>query len=145
VSYETIRKLLTQRFNAAATAAGVSAQAIAVENVTFKPSAPEGQRPVPWVRLDLLPARPSNPTQGEGFRREQGILQATVSAPSGGGPQQATAIADVLASYFRRGWSSSEGTTKVWVDLDPFLGPGVPDGAWFRIPLSIPYQADIFG
>jgi hypothetical protein len=137
MSNVTISKLLEQRLN---TIGGWPA-ATAFENLEFTPV--DG---TPWQRLNFLPGQTENPTLGEGFKREVGILQVTLFYPTKLGRGAAVARAEVLRAGFKRGTTLTEGTLRVMIHRDPFIGPGqVIDGAWYALPVSIPYFGDVFG
>lgn len=132
-----IRRLLTVQLNTVLSGSGITP---IYENVNVTPA--EGTA---WVKADLLFARTDNPTQGDGFKRESGILQAMLGFPVGAGAGPAEALAEVIKAGFPRGLSLSQGTLKVWIDLSPYRGNGVTSGAWYRMPVSVPFVADVFG
>lgn len=135
MSISVIRKLLETQLNSVSTGF-----ATAYENVPMKPVAG-----TPYQRVHLLPARPENPTMGDGFRRDQGILQVLLSFPVNAGPHDVQARAETVLAGFPRGLSMTEGTLRVLIDSSPYIGPSLPDGgAWHSVPLSIPYVADVF-
>jgi hypothetical protein len=135
MSHVTIFQLLEQRLNA--NAGGL---AIVFENIKYKP-----QTPTPWMRLNFLPAQTDNPTMGDGFKRENGLMQVSLFYPVGEGATNARAQADALCMAFKRGTSMNSGTLRVLVDKAPFIGPSFTlDGAWFVLPVSVPYIGDVF-
>ena len=135
MSDATIRKLLETQLNTA------GPFETAWENVSYRPAAG-----VPWQRVNLLPAQTENPTFGEPFRRPVGVLQITLFFPMGAGPGPAAARADVVRGIFRRGTVLGSGDVRVRLERDPYNGPAIPlDGAWYALPVSVPYVADVFG
>ena len=135
MSDQVVRKLLEQRVNSVS---GALASATAFENVAFTPS--EG---TPWQRVNLLPAQPENPTMGDDFYRAVGVLQVSLFYPRNAGSAQAYAQGEVLRTAFKRGTMLSEGTLRVRVIGTPSLGPGIPAGGWYMLPVSVNYQADV--
>jgi hypothetical protein len=97
-----------------------------------------------YQSVDLLPAKPVNPTFGSAFYRDQGIFQVTLFFPLGGGVGAALARADVIRAGFPRGSSYSNGGITVLISGTPEIAPGrVIEQRWV-VPVSIPYFANIF-
>lgn len=132
MSYATIRKLLEVRLN---TVGGVFATAF--ENAPFTPARD------PWQRVNLLPARTSNPTYGDSHKRELGLLQVMLHYPLNAGSAAALARAEVIRSGFPRGLVLSEGAVRIMINESPSISAGVNDGTWYQVPVSIPYIADV--
>lgn len=135
MSYATIRKLLEVQLNALS--AGF---ATAWENVPYSPSTG-----TPWQRVTLLPGKTENPTMGDGFRREVGVLEVLLHYPPNKGSQEATARAEAIRAGFPRGQTFTEGSVRVLIDQHPSIGHGMNDGSWFVLPVSITYTGDIQG
>mgnify|MGYP002145437009 CR=1 FL=1 len=110
------------------------------ENVPFSPPA-DGAA---WQRCDFMPAVPDNPTLGDGFYREHGIMQVTLSYPLGGGSGPAYTRAEALRVQFKKGSSFASGAVTVHVDRAPAIGPGREVEDRFVMPVSVTYRADIF-
>lgn len=135
MSIEMIRELLQAQMNVSA--GGVE---LAFENVAYLPKVG-----TPWQHAILLPAEPDNPTFGDDFKREIGIFQVMVSYPKSKGTQGADARADAICAGFKRGSTFTSGRVTVKILNSPRRGPAMPsDGTWYRVPVSIPYQADCF-
>jgi len=132
---ESIRRALETRLNAMS-----PALATAFENVTYTPS--EG---TPYQRANMLPAEPDNSTQGPGMRTERGIFQVSLYYPPGGGSADAQARADALIAWFKRGTSMTHAGVTTIVPRTPKKSPGFNQDGRYVVPVSIPYQADIFG
>jgi hypothetical protein len=133
VSYTIIRELLERQLN---TVPGNYPTAF--ENVAYKPSTGTA-----FQAVTLLPARTQNPSMGDGFKREVGLLQVTVHCPVNPGAQVATARAELIRSYFPRGLTLVSGSVRLLIDESPFINPAMNDGVWYKLPVSIPYIADI--
>lgn len=110
------------------------------ENVAFTPPV-DGSA---FAVATLLPATPDNPTMGDGFYREVGLLQVTLSYPVGNGSGKAYAKADEIRALFPRGSSCTSGGITVRITRTPVVGPGLPQSDRFVLPVRITYSADIF-
>ena len=113
--------------------------ATAFENVPFTPI-----NGTPWQRVNLLPAQPQNPTLGGVFRRETGIFQVMLAYPENAGTSAAATRAELIRTQFTRGTTFTSGTLRVLIDLSPRVSQGMNDGGWYRLPVSIPYVADVY-
>lgn len=134
MSDAVIRKLLETRLN---TVGGVFPTAF--ENLTYKP-----QDGTPWQAAHLLPAPTQNPTLGDGYKREHGIMQTMLCYPKNVGVQPIHARAEVLKAGFARGLSMTEGLVTVRILRSPYSGPAMNDGPWCKVPVSVPYEAEVF-
>jgi hypothetical protein len=134
MSQLVIRRLLEQHAN---NVGGTFATAF--ENSPMPAVAPS----TPSQEYFLLPGKTQNPTLGDGFKREVGIFQINQKFPKGTGAQAATDRAEIFRTGFKRGTTLSQGNVRVLIPEDPSLAQGVNDGQWFKVPLSVPYQADI--
>lgn len=115
---------------------------IAWENQGFKPATG-----VPFVKVDLLPARTSNPEFGAGVRDVQvlkGIYQLRLNHPINVGPSPAAELADALVAHFPRGSSYTYGgvTVKVW--STPSVAPAQNAEPWYVTPVSVEYHSEIY-
>ena len=138
MSYEKVEALLRGRLNAI-----TPSVATIFEGIAYKPVVG-----TPYQRVHFLWARASNPTLGDDFQRGSGIMQVMLNYPSGAGAVVATQRADLLifsASGFKRGTALMDGTLRVLIDESPYPGPSNTDGPWYRLPVSIPFIADIYG
>lgn len=129
-----VRELLEVRVNTVS--GGIKT---AFENLVFTPN-----NGVPWQKVEVLWARTDNPTMGDGFRRLQGILQVMLAFPQNAGVPAATEQAALLILGFKRGTTMIDGTTRVLIDASPWISKGMPDGAWQKTPVSIPFLADVY-
>ena len=133
--YGDIKKLLEQRLNALSTGIILTA----FENAPFTPV-----NGVAWQKCDMLPAKTQNPTMGDDFKRDAGIFQVTLAYPLNVGAGAAIVRAKVIAEGFKRGYTMNDGTLRVLIDESPSIAQGIPDGAWYKLPISIPYVADVY-
>lgn len=129
-----IKKLLETQLN---TTPG--ALPTAFENVKLDPSVQ-----APFQEVYFLPGKTRNPSFGDGFKREEGLMQVTLSYPLKAGAQLAITKAEVIKAVFPRGLTLSEGKVRVMIDQSSWIGQGVPRDGWYALPLSIPYIADVF-
>lgn len=135
MSYVLIRALLEQALNAASS--GVET---AYENVPYSPKVG-----TPYQRATLLPAQTDNPTMGDGFKRERGVLQILLNYPLKAGPSAAATRAEVLRTAFKRGTTFTSGVVRVVIDSSPSIAPSLPGDAWYVLPVSVSYFADVQG
>lgn len=135
MSDDVIRRLLESRLNGAS--AGF---ATAWENVPFSPV-----QGTPYQAPVLLPAQTQDPTMGDGYSRPLGIFQVTLVFPAGAGAQAAQARAKAVLAHFPKGLSLTEGAVTVRVMRTPWASGGASVDGWYRLPVSIPYEAEVFG
>jgi hypothetical protein len=132
VSVQAIRAALEQRLNAMS-----PALAAAWENATFTP-----QTDVPYQKVNLLRATPDNPMYGPAHVAS-GFLQITLMYPQSAGPAPAEARAELVRTTFPRGSSMTSGGITVTVQKTPEIGPGMPDGDRWALPVRIRYFANV--
>lgn len=110
----------------------------AYENVAYTPSLSTA-----FQRLALLRAAPENPALGSSFYREVGVFQIMLCFPLSGGPGLADDRARLIRGWFQRGSSLTASGTTVTIQSTPTIGPGMSDGSFWCVPVSIPYYANI--
>lgn len=98
----------------------------------------------PYAAIYLLPALPENPTMGDGFYREAGILQVTLNYPAGEGTADATARAEAIRALFRRGATFGYGGTVVQVDRTPAITDGEGNEGFIAVIVRVRWYADIY-
>jgi len=111
---------------------------LAWQNVPFTPVTG-----TPYAMVYLMPATPDNPTLGDGYYREQGILQISLFYPLQAGPQTAEIRAELIRATFKRGTAMTSGTVKVIVNRTPEIGQGRVDGDRWHVPVKVVWQAGI--
>jgi hypothetical protein len=105
---------------------------VAWPNVKFEPNAKK-----PYLRLSILPAQTVQASLGSiGKDETNGICQISVFVPAGSGR---TNLPDMIADHFKRGTVLAYNTTRVRLRA-PSIGPAISDGAFYFVPVSIPYQ-----
>lgn len=132
---EAIRRALETRLDAM-----TPQLATAFENVSYTPV--DG---TPYQRANVLPATPDNSTKGAGMRTERGVFQVTLFYPEGVGSADAQARADAIVAWFKRGTSMTNGGVTTIVTHTPAKAGGFNKDGRYVVPVSIRYQADIFG
>lgn len=110
----------------------------AFENAPFTPI--DGQA---YQAVNLLSAEPSNPTLGDNFHRELGILQITLLYPPQTGPAAAMARAELIRATFYRGASFTSGGVTVIISGTPEIAPASVDGNRYAVPCKIRFFANI--
>lgn len=125
-----------------AVAAMTPALATAWENKNFVPVPG-----TPYQKVFLLPAKPENPTFGDGFYREVGLLQITLSYPSSGMPRDGTGAAssraEVIRSVFKRGTTFVKDDVLVTISGTPEVKLGTTFADRYEVPVRIPYFANL--
>jgi len=111
----------------------------AYQNVAFMPVTGTA-----YQAVYLLPATVENPTLGDGFYRERGLMQVSLMYPMNAGPATAEARASAIKAHFPRGLQLTSGSVTTRIDRTPSISPPRPDGDRWRVDVSIPYFADIF-
>ncbi|MCB2186285.1 MAG: DUF4128 domain-containing protein [Deltaproteobacteria bacterium] len=124
---------------------------IAWENEGFDPNSEEDPylAGTLWLRPTLLPGWPTQATMGDaGFNRQVGLYQVSLFWPKYEGTTAAQALADALASWFKRGTTLTNGTTSVHVTAAGSEAAGFGTvteeqqmAAWHHVPIRIGYQA----
>lgn len=108
------------------------------ENVPFTP-----QAGVAWQAVHGLPSQTLNPSYGDNFERLVGVMQVMLLYPKNEGRHNAQTRAEVLRQGFKRGTTLLTAGVRVLVDRSPWVGVAMTDGAWYRVPVSIPYIVDV--
>jgi hypothetical protein len=108
------------------------------ENAPFSPTAG-----VAYQSVFLMPAAPENPTFGDGFYREIGLLQVSLFYPLQAGPKAAADRAELIRTTFKRGTSMVSGTVTVRVARTPEIGQGRVDGDRWHVPVRVVWFAGI--
>ena len=108
------------------------------ENTPFTPKAGTA-----WQAVHGLPSQTLNPSYGDDFERLVGTLQVMLVHPKNEGRHNAQERAQMLCDGFKRGTTLIAAGVRVLVDRSPWVGPAMNDGAWYRLPVSIPYIVDV--
>ena len=104
----------------------------------------EPQPDVAYCEVYLLVAEPANPTIGEAFYIERGILQVTLQYPPLVGTLDCALRAESIRSLFKRGATFADNGVTVQIDRTPEIEAGEQvDGRWRQL-VRIRWHADIF-
>lgn len=128
----TVQKVLQAELNA--NSGGID---LVFENMPYTPKAK-----TPWQQVNFLYAEAENPTMGEGFTRDPGIMQITLMWPLHAGSGAAMARASDLKTLFRRGRSFQDGTVRVLIHKNPWHIVAPKQESWFAVAVSVPFIAD---
>lgn len=104
----------------------------------------EPQPDVPYCEAYLLVAEPANPTIGDAFYVERGILQVNLQYPPLVGTLECALRAEAIRSLFRRGAAFIDNDVTVQIDKTAEIEAGEQvEGRWKQI-VRIRWHADIF-
>lgn len=134
MSQKLVRAALESRL-ATWAAARVPALPIAWENVAA------GQA-LPYLRVNLLPARTTADTLDGAHRAYRGVFQVSVVTPIGAGPALAETIAAEIADLFPVNLRLPSGVLTVQVTSPASAAPALQHEHDFTVPVSLTYRAD---
>lgn len=117
----------------------VKANLTAWEGMAFVPLAGVG-----YQQVNLLSAKPENPTYGGNHHRELGFMQITLCYPNQRGSKAVMTRAELIRSIFYRGASFSYSGVTVNIPKTPEILPGMIRDENLVVPVRIYYWADIF-
>lgn len=98
----------------------------------------------PYCEVYLLFGTPSNPTMGDGFYQELGVLQINLQYPTEAGTADSAARAKLVRDIFKRGSTFTFSGITVQINKTPTVGSGIVDGDRWKTILRAPFHADIF-
>ncbi len=99
---------------------------------------------VAFLSVAFLRGQPDNPAVGPGLTRHVGVFQINVHHPENTGEGPARRIADAIATLFAFGSSMTYGGVTVHVTRTAAVAQGFHDGAWYVVPVSVFYRADVY-
>jgi len=97
----------------------------------------------PYQRVNLLFARPDNPTMGDNFYRENGFLQITLCWPVGAGAAGLDARAQMIRTAFPQGRSFTTGKVTTVIAATMEKMPGQVADAHFESAVRIPFFSNV--
>lgn len=104
----------------------------------------EPQPDVPYCEVYLMLAEPANPTIGENFYQERGILQVNLQYPPLVGTLDCALRAEVIRALFKRGATFTDSGVTVQIDRTAEVEAGDQvEGRWKQI-VRVRWHADIF-
>jgi hypothetical protein len=130
-----IRSALETRLNSLSPAIST-----AWENVEFLPVVG-----TPWQRVNILWAAPENTTLGCARRFERGIFQITLHYPMNKGASEIDDRANLLVAHFYRGLAMTNDGQTVRITSTPSRKILGDDGKFFKMVVSINFNAEVFG
>jgi hypothetical protein len=98
----------------------------------------------PYQEAYVMFATPANPTMGDGFYQEPGVLQVNLKYPTGVGSAEATERAELIRQAFKRGSSFGADGVTVLIDKTPEASGGIVDGDRWKVVVRAPFHADIY-
>lgn len=135
---ETLQRVLVPDPDVATSDITSPPKRVAFPFVEFKPTKGETYLDI----RNLLRAEPEHlPLAFTGTFIDRGVFQVDVIAPDGHGEAPAVRIAELVAARYPIGLELSVPTTRLKIQLlrKPTVAGAIKDGAWVRIPVSIPY------
>jgi hypothetical protein len=116
------------------------ALATAWENVEFNPTGG-----VAYQKIDILFAKPENPSFGSNFNRQRGYMQVQLRYPLNTGRTAALARAEAVKNWFPRGLSLQDGGVTTIVDETPEISKGGVVDDRYVINVRIRFFANLEG
>lgn len=117
----------------------VIAQLTAWPNVSFSPVPG-----VPFQKINVVFAKPDEPTAGSDFYREIGFLQATLYYPLLQGDGPAMSRAELIRKAFPKGSSVTKDDIVVQFDSVAQIFEGVPSDENYIVIVRVPFYANIY-
>lgn len=132
MSITTIENALKARLAAA------SALPKAWPNLIFDPKAPGN---LPYLSCDIVKAATSDRTLAGQSPEFVGVLIVTVVAEGGKGTATANGHAETIAAAFPMNLRLPAGPLAIEITQPPHVREGMSDGAYWRVPIRIPFMA----
>lgn len=107
-------------------------------NQDFDPAAPEN---LPYLACDLVRAATADATLAGDSPVWTGRLICTVVVARNTSTSTANGHADAIAALFPMGLTMTAGSIKITITQPPHIREGMADGAYWRVPVSIPFIA----
>lgn len=112
---------------------------IAVEGVSFTPPTN-----AVYVRVQIVPQSPDDPTIGDMYYRERMTFQVFVADSTGKGTLPALQVAETIRSSFHKGFTTIESGTNIYVlDTPQIAGASVINDRVI-VPVFIQVVAEVF-
>lgn len=108
-------------------------------NQDFDPTEP-GK--LPYIACDLVRAATIDDTINAERPIAIGRLIVTIVVARGTSTAFANGHADAIAAMFPMGQRITSGTLTITITQPPHIREGMADGAYWRVPVSIPYLAE---
>lgn len=98
---------------------------------------------VPYQQVWMLWAPPENPTLGDDFKRQRGIMQVDLRYPLNRGARDAQTQAEAVQTLFKRGLSLTANSVTTTIETTPEIVSGRVEGDRFVIPVKVKFFANI--
>lgn len=118
---------------------GLPESSTAFENLAFTPIQSK-----PYQQVRLIPLPSENPTLGDGYYRDVGFFQVTLSYPKGVGRGGIADQADKIKAYFKRGTTLVEGQDKIIIDRTPQVSSVYINDTRAEVNVRIQYYCEQF-
>ena len=99
---------------------------------------------VPYQRVNMLFARPENPTYGGEHIRELGYMQVTLYYPKNRGTKAQALRSEAIRSMFKRGETFIKDGITVNIPNTPEVVFGGPEEDTYSSIVKVPFWADVF-
>jgi hypothetical protein len=109
------------------------------EDVDFSP-----QADTPYREVNMMFARPENPTFGDNHYRQRGYCQITLKWPQNSGAGEVGEYAELIRNQFHRGLSLVADAITTVVELTPEVGNGKVVGDRYVVIVFVRFYADIY-
>lgn len=109
---------------------------VAWEDVGYKPVVGTA-----YLQVNQLRNTPIEHGIANDIREDRGILQVAVVYPGGKGAVQALNLAQRVAEHFPVEMEIILGDHHLSIQNHPTIHTGIPDEGWYRVPVSVPWQA----
>lgn len=96
---------------------------------------------LPYLACAIVKASTTDQTVSGEAPISVGRLIATVVAMKGKGTVTANGHADTIAALFPKGWRVENEGVVIEITGPPHIREGMPDGAYWRVPVSIPFRS----
>lgn len=103
---------------------------------------PKGAGNLPFVSVDIVRAGTTDLTLDAEAPVSIGRLIAAVVVEKGTSTGTADDYADTIAALFPMGLRLTAGAKTITITQPPHIREGMADGAYWRVPVSIPYRAE---
>jgi len=94
----------------------------------------------PYLAAIVLVGETESRAVYKGKKRYVGILQVTVNEARNAGTAFATSVADEIVDHFEKDTIIDGDDVRLKIYRQPSQATPTGDGAWLRVPVSIPYQ-----
>lgn len=117
---------------------------VAWENFAFTPQTdPSTGAPLPYLKFNLLAGQTRSDDLAGQLRAWIGVAQITVFVPAGAGPAAAESLLKQLDALYPCATYINGNTLNVLIATPVTAGNGFNDEAYYAVPASFNYRADL--